>query len=489
VDADREAGARGPTSIGTRTFTSTDQTRFAEWSLDRNPMHMDAVVARRLITGRPVVHGIHVLLCALDLWPNAQGRMPTHVACTFANPISVGDEVLFTERARDDGLVSIDATVDGVSCARVQIGFGPAPVARAFTSGPWPVDLLAPLTAPLDLPPASHTGTRYRIALHDRGIGTAFPHVRSTFGPNSVAAIAALSYVVGMVCPGHHSIFSSVTFAPGDDAQSTGHLDVGVVKYDERVRLFDIAVSGALRGSIKAFLRTPPQQQPSLGELAVHVSRDEFRGTRSLVVGGSRGLGELTAKILAAGGGDVTITYASGRDDALRIQQEIDAHGGGACDVVPLDLSLGGFEAMPFDWGSLTNAFFFATPRIYRRRSDLFDARVFADFSDFYISRFFDLCRRLEAAPGERPIDVFFPSSVFVTDRPKGMTEYAMAKAAGEVLAADITRTFTRVRVRSVRLPRLSTDQTASILKVSTESNVETLVPVVRAFMRGDPGG
>ncbi len=55
-----------------------------------------------------------------------------------------------------------------------------------------------------------------------------------------------------------------------------------------------------------------------MNEVGPHVSANEFTGAAALVVGGSRGLGELTAKLLAAGGGRVTITYAYGEGDALR---------------------------------------------------------------------------------------------------------------------------------------------------------------------------
>ena len=50
----------------TRSFSIADQTAFATLSGDFNPLHIDAVAARRLMFGRPVVHGIHLLLWALD---------------------------------------------------------------------------------------------------------------------------------------------------------------------------------------------------------------------------------------------------------------------------------------------------------------------------------------------------------------------------------------------------------------------------------------
>ncbi len=43
-----------------------DQLAFAALSGDYNPMHVDALAARRTQAGAPVVHGMHALLWALD---------------------------------------------------------------------------------------------------------------------------------------------------------------------------------------------------------------------------------------------------------------------------------------------------------------------------------------------------------------------------------------------------------------------------------------
>ena len=59
---------------------------------------------------------------------------------------------------------------------------------------------------------------------------------------------------------------------------------------------------GGLTGSVEAFARTPPSEQPAIAEVAQWVKPREFAESDAPVIGGSRGLGELTAKIIAAGG-------------------------------------------------------------------------------------------------------------------------------------------------------------------------------------------
>ena len=59
------------------------------------------------------------------------------------------------------------------------------------------------------------------------------------------------------------------------------------------------------------------------------------------------------------------------------------------------------------------------------------------------------------------------------------MTEYAMAKSAGEVLCVDMDD-LAPMHVTVGRLPRLPTDQTASATAVETKDPIETMLPFIR---------
>ena len=87
-------------------------------------------------------------------------------------------------------------------------------------------------------------------------------------------------------------------------------------------------VGGGLAGMIESYARVPPAPQASSRELAAMVEPGEFAGSTALVIGGSRGLGEVTAKLLAAGGAKVVISYRVGGDEAEAVAREIRAAGG-----------------------------------------------------------------------------------------------------------------------------------------------------------------
>jgi len=472
--------------IGHKVFTEEDQCFFALASGDCNPMHVNPIAARRLITGKQVVHGIHVLLTGIEYLQNASDLLRPSVSCTFSSAISVGDHVLFTQKSRRDQEVVIDASVNGVVCARIVIG--PAPekdengsgLARGENARSCDEILIDRLSAPLDKAADDHRNKRYLINLSEPDLWREFPRSCHYFGPQRLAAILSLSYFVGMVCPGLHSIFSAVKLDLGEEPKDTARLSFSVEDYDERFRLFRIAVSGCISGNIEAFVRPEPQRQPLLRELAGQVRSEDFKGTKSLIIGGSRGLGEITAKIIAAGGGDVVITYACGAEDARCVSYDINEYGSGSCETLKLDLVADSLESMNIGVDSFDAVYFFATPRIYRKKAGLFEPRLFREFLEFYIEGFYELCRYLEGRVQSRKIRVYLPSSVFVSERPDGLTEYAMAKAAAEVLVEDMNKHSRKLTVVATRLPRLNTDQTSSILRLPTESNLRALLPIIR---------
>jgi hypothetical protein len=287
-----------------------------------------------------------------------------------------------------------------------------------------------------------------------------------------------------MVCPGLYSIYRELSINTCGESGSLDSLAFRVTKTDARYRLAEQQiVGGGLSGMVKSFARTPPIRQASMASLAGVVGASEFAGSFALIVGGSRGLGELTAKILACGGGRVIVTWQTGSDDAERVAQEIRS-AGGSCATLAYDSRKPAVEQLASLMDAPTHAYYFATPSIFRPQSEVLSSDRFEDFLSVYVNGFWQLSKALRTRRPE--LSVFYPSSVAVTDRPRGMTEYAMAKAAGEVLCADMNRFQAPLRVIVKRLPRLSTDQTASNTAAETAVALDKMLPIIRE-VQGSP--
>lgn len=304
-------------------------------------------------------------------------------------------------------------------------------------------------------------------ALPLRDLEGCFPNLSRKLGADRVRSIVQLSTLVGMACPGLHSIFSEFSVSLAENEAEA--VQWRVTRTDDRFRMIWMNVRGAIQGEVIAFARFPPVAPPTLEALRTVVEPSEFKGRRALVVGGSRGLGAVTAKLLAAGGAAVIITYARGAEEALGLAAEID------CDVMALDVTSLGQAHLP---DGITHLYYYATPRIFRQGTETFSPAVFSEFCTFYIGAFNDLLLGLRAtSPGLRSL--FYPSTSALDDRPRGMTEYVMAKAAAEELCTDLVTKD--LAISMPRLPRIETDQTATVPPVPSADAVQVLLPLLRA--------
>jgi hypothetical protein len=466
-----------------RIFDWDSQNLFAGFSGDRNPIHMDPMAARRTHAGQPVVHGMHAVLWALELL--ARDRDPkkliAQVKVRFQRLIYVGETVALNVTGQDIDEAFVQLQIDGLPVTLLNIAFGePKSTATneegcdAIPPPVWPEE-------PIELSFSEIVRASGRLAFaHDAAIAeSTFPFLSALIGAQRVSALACMSRLVGMVCPGLNSTLFSVTIRATEQSGALDSLRYKVSSVHDQFRLVKQTVEGGgWSGTIESIARFPPVLQDPVEHLACLVQRDEFHGTHALIIGGSRGLGELTAKLIAAGGGAVTITYAVGLNDALEVQRQI-REWGGTCEIMQYDATLPASEQLARCRPHITSLYFFATTPIFLRKTQFYSRAIFEKFYRIYVDGFYEAC--ISALDHSNlGISVLYPSSVAVVDRPGDMTEYAMAKSAGEILCADLERSDKRFRILVERLPRMLTDQTATVIPAKAMSPVEVMLPIVR---------
>lgn len=475
--------------IAERIFSAEDQDEFARLSGDRNPMHMDALAARRTQAGAPVVHGMHLLLWSLNsvLHEHPELRGVARIRAQFQKFVLVGEPVAVEMVSIKANTARWVVSVDGAARCKFVVNF--APEAQELHGG----GAADASEESADAPTAANelsfadltdrTGSIRISSATTEGFVRMYAAAAEGIGALRMASLAASSTLVGMVCPGLHSIYGELTVDAAPLEGSRSALRYRVVETDERFRTVSMEISGGgWTGNVEAFLRTPPVSQPGMDALRGHFAPGEFSGVRALIVGGSRGLGEVTAKLLAAGGAQTWITYRSGKADAENVAEEI-VGAGGSCQTVQWDATQAPEQLLEQMSEAPTHVYYFATPTIFRPQARVYQPERLRQFLDVYVDGFWDL---VQAVRVKNPTGMFYyPSSVSVSERPAGMTEYTMAKAAGEILCADINEQLAPTRVVMTRLPRLATDQTASVTAVETESAVDVIAGVIRAMHAG----
>jgi hypothetical protein len=474
-------------TLAQKTFTMYDQRRFAAASGDHNPIHIDQLAARRTQAGAAVVHGINLLLWSLDAFAAARPNLPplSGLRALFKRLVYLDEPACVVADNVDAAGARLCVVVEGGLKSEFALEFGVAiDVAPGWSTAPLEIPSYLQEAWDLSFEQISKISGRLPFRMTAEDASTCYPAAAKWLGTTLIQGLAATSHLVGMICPGLHSLYSELSIKSCIlSERSEGGIAFRVTKTNPRYAIVTEEVTGAnFTGTVKTFLRTPPVTQATMQSLAGVVARDEFAGSLALVVGGSRGLGELTAKLIATGGGRVLITWQSGKSDALRVAEEIGL-GGGHCETLHFDAR----EAAEAQLASLaqapSHAYYFATPQISRPRSDIYVARRFDEFLSVYVDGFWRLTQALRTRMPT--ISIFYPSSIFVTERPPGMTEYAMAKAAGESLCADVNAQLAPTRVTVKRLPRLPTDQTASLTAVKMENPLDVMLPIVREVQLG----
>ena len=456
------------------------QSAFATLSGDHNPLHVDADQARRSQFGGRVVHGVHLVLAALDSLNLGFPFTILRLDAQFRSAVMVDEAITFIHESLDDGSVHIAVKVGSQVRTTVLVEIEQiASIGTAAHQSEWPTEV----SVRPSLDELAGVAGSDQLAMDEKAFCVLFPSLAASLSRPDAAALLGTTRVVGMHCPGQWALFRRLIWQHSDriDADSA---PAEVIAYhvsgiDKRFAMVTLALDvgwWAIRAEV--ILREAPPSQISLGAVRSRVRPDEFKGVRALIVGGSRGLGELTAKLLAAGGAVVLITYRTGTEDAARVAADL---GNGARTVqfsvdAPDPAALG--QIISF---APTHISYFATPVVAKRPPNSWDQSTFVCFMDVYVIGLSKLLSSVHNAGSLTSL--FFPSSTFVDNAPAGFAEYIAAKIAGEALCASWQRVHPAQRVVVGRLPPLVTDQTSARLGTDTLGNLDVMLPAMRRII------
>ena len=463
-------------------INSDESRKFAYACGDFNPLHLDPVKARRYQFGSTLIHGINGTLRSLEKFFEDQ---PTPVRLSslnvlFSKPVKQGAEItIFADRLNDSS-ARIEVYSEEKKVQTIDLCYSPATphdcVIQAITiehgSEPHPKEI--------DIADADSLKASVPLVWNPTLFNELFPHLATTIPSSQCATILATTNVVGMHCPGLNSVYArlSLTFKPENQAPLSS-LGYSVDNVDERFSRVLIKVSNdTASGEIEAFFRPAPVCQPGFRELSSLVKKNQFSGQHALVIGGSRGIGELTAKLLAAGGARVTITFARGSIEAHSIARDI-SDNGGICEYRKFDLlEKDQFENLLPKDDKITHVYYMASPRIEKNTSSVWDGALFLSYADFYLNGLAEVVACFKNDPRYRneKLNVFIPSTVFLEQAEKGFGEYIAAKAAAEALAGQLGLMCPNWRFYTPRLPRMLTDQTSGISGLDSLDGARTIM-------------
>lgn len=162
--------------------------------------------------------------------------------------------------------------------------------------------------------------------------------------PADLLAVCLISTFVGMCIPGKHATFVGFqgecerAILWGKLYQFKGHVRFTSPSTRSISGNFSVHEAYAdvpvyLSGKLNTNVNKPMIQMPSMDLLKETALDLQLKDKVVLVTGGSRGIGETTAKLFALHGAKVVVNYFRGETDAQRVVDEITAHGARAIAV------------------------------------------------------------------------------------------------------------------------------------------------------------
>ena len=297
---------------------------------------------------------------------------------------------------------------------------------------------------------------------------TLFPNLSRLIGAGLISQIASLSEIIGMKVPGENSIFSKAKITLRNELITKP--SIFITKTDERFKKVNLKCNYPyLSAELEAFFTPQSFQSKSCNQLAFEFKKSDFRKSKALIIGGSRGIGSIVARLITIGGGDASITYNHGKEEAKKIQREINEWGGN-CKIYKFNILQDNISE--FIGKNFNQIFYCATPKIKENKNVDIDQDLYEKYFEYYVK---GLEKIYDSKFLENIKKIFYPSTIFLDENNKNYREYCLAKKNGE----DFCNLFEKLNISVLkpRLPKFLTDQTNSILPQKTENIYTTLIP------------
>ena len=421
-------------------FSVQDQEIFSLISGDFNSIHLDKIKSRKSIFGNVIVHGINLVITSLNyLKKNSKKVLFSKLKADFLKPVYLGYISTF-KLTITKNLFEIEIYQNKIKTTNITGSF---------------------LNKNIKVSNSSIKG--YRKISNDTKLDVLkqyYQHLNSNKLACEISELVMTSKIIGMIEPGELSLFSSIELIKNrSNLGKYGYLkkineilSIGLVNQKLVTNSFII--------SLKAFRLQKPIYQKSIKSYYGRIPKTLFLNQSSIVIGGSRGLGEITTKCLLVGGSIVSFTFNQGLKDAKRLINDLHNNGYKAnklkLDIINTKKMTGVFKKEKFD-----NLFYFASPKIIGNISKEIDSTIFKKMCTFYAINFYKIAREFILNGGTY---IFYPSTYFLNNHNQKFKEYILAKKMGESSCDLLKDEFPNVKIFYPRLKSVLTDQTQNLL-------------------------
>ena len=239
--------------IGTKIFSKAEQQNFNLISSDYNPAHIFNLQKNQFGSYKPVVHGINILLVGLELYLKKNKLQMAMINCSFFKPIYLDNMVKFYNYKKKNNENYIEIKSDGLICAQINISKNEKlqniNQSEKFNYKNLKIKKMLPKINPLNL-----LNKTYKISFNKKKNLHDYPMVKKNLGKMFYRSMLAVSFFIGMFCPGKYAIFANLKFGINKNSKKN-YLFFHIKNYNSKIRLFKIVVNGFMNIDINSFYK------------------------------------------------------------------------------------------------------------------------------------------------------------------------------------------------------------------------------------------
>ena len=453
-------------------FDLKSQKDFSKLSGDYNPIHLDRIYARKILSGDILVYGINYVLWGLDKWLKNKKKTISinNIKISFLKTLKLNEEIFLTfNDYKKNTKIYFSNHIQQI--AKIELNWKEEKIIKNGFLDKYPKKIKSESLNENKI--LGYKGCDY-LCLNIKSLRKLYPTLSNHLNKDQISILLASSRIVGMKVPGLNSLFYKLQLSKTKNKYSY-KIKYEVSEFDIRVKMINIDLqANNMNGHINSFIRPESKKQENFSKIIKLIKKNNFKNQRAFIVGGSRGLGEVTTKILSAGSAKILFTYNLGIKDAKNLNNEITKYGR-KCKFIKIDVNSTNKLSLikKINEFKPTHFYYFATPNIFSGAGFKFSRKIFDNFNDIYISGFQNIFEIIDKKYLKK---VFYPSSIAVENSEAKLAEYAASKSASEILCKYLKKRYKNIFFDMPRLPRLKTDQTSNIFLKKTFNTTEIMI-------------
>lgn len=450
--------------IGTKKFFQSDQKKFAKLSKDYNKIHISPNESRKMIFGRQIVHGINILLYGLNFFfKNKKKLKINNLDCIFYKPVFLREKIYFFLEKKKNVYIIYIKKKNNILCCIISLNLNNDE--KAFFE-------------------KKNVFKKNKIKFLRRkkfSINNNYNYLKSKISNNQFQDILSTSYIVGMINPGKYSLFSRLLVNLNLKKNENNKIKFMIKKFDKRINQIEIILDSCINAKIYAF-KYNYFEQKSINILKKRIRKKILNNKRTLIIGASRGLGEVTSKLMALLGSKLVLTYNLEKNNIFKIKNEIANSTKVSCTLLKLDILKKDYRSKQKFFDKIHYFFYFASPKITATENNEFNNRIFLDYKNFYLNKFIEFCLFLDKISKEK-IKVFYPSTVYINEKNNIFKEYILAKKIAEKKIKLLNKKLKKIKIEIFRLPEMCTSQNMKVLSNKKNINDKIMIKLIRKFI------